>query len=116
MRVKDLTGAELDYWVAKANGDLRDSFVPTRDVEIDPELFAKVRKEKHHYSTNWAHGGPIIERQRIGLAAYEDGTWGGYTFDHAAGQLALDYEGPTALVAAMRCYVASKFGVEVPAE
>jgi hypothetical protein len=66
-------------------------------------------------SEDWAQGGPIIERERIELVAVELGEeW-----------IARDYwkefaeqSGPTPLVAAMRCYVASKLGeeVEVPNE
>ena len=54
--------------------------------------------------TNWAHGGPIIEREVIGVFP----THGGW----AAGL----QSGPTPLIAAMRCYVASRLGdeVEVP--
>jgi hypothetical protein len=57
-------------------------------------------------STDWAQGGPIIEREKLELTAYEE-TW------HC-----FDYSGPTPLIAAMRCYVASKLGdeVEIPEE
>lgn len=66
-------------------------------------------------STNWAQGGPLIARM------FE----GGLQLTKVAGQVraSLDtpngfYYGPTPLIAAMRCYVASKLGdtVEVPGE
>lgn len=74
-------------------------------------------------STDWSQGGPIIEREEICLEIHEgrhtraafynmrtnfDGKAKGY--GHAFG--------PTPLVAAMRCFVASKLGdeVDVPAE
>jgi hypothetical protein len=71
---------------------------------------------EHHYSADWAHGGPIIEREGIDVR-YTGQTWG------AARQLN-EYEepdewfGPTPLIAAMRCYVASVLGdeVDVPEE
>ena len=81
---------------------------------------------KHGYinssSTDWTLGGPIIEREQLSVGTR-------YTSDqiyHDADVLCwarnaiggfLKY-GPTPLIAAMRCYVASKLGdeVEVPDE
>ncbi len=63
-------------------------------------------------STGWPQGGPIIEREEIAVwPDQEGGWWARITADE-------DYTGPTPLVAAMRCYVASKLGeeVEVPDE
>jgi hypothetical protein len=63
-------------------------------------------------SENWADGGPIIEREKIGLkytgAAMEFVAW-------VNGELSTvhDHYGPTPLIAAMRCYVASKMGDEI---
>ena len=78
--------------------------------------------DPHFYSTDWALAGPIIERERIGFkytgTAMEFVAW-------VNGELSTvnDQHGPTPLIAAMRCYVASKFGddlvlfkVEVPNE
>ena len=69
-----------------------------------------------HPSSDWAHGGPIIEREKIVLLYYgaegeDGGPWeaqmGGDT--HYVDQYAGDAtSGPTALVAAMRAYVESK--------
>lgn len=65
---------------------------------------------KGHYtykpSTDWSQGGPIIEREKMGVFPTHDG-W-------AAGM----QSGPTPLIAAMRCYVANKLGdeVEIPKE
>ena len=69
-------------------------------------------------STDWSQGGPIIERELIEVGrqhgewiacinAPENGDW------ESTGQY-----GPTPLIAAMRCYVASKLGdeVELPEE
>lgn len=65
-------------------------------------------------STNWAQGGRIIEREGIELAMHADqwrAVWHGED-----GSIYQD--GPTPLIAAMRCYVASKLGdeVDVPEE
>ena len=60
-------------------------------------------------STDWELGGPIIEREKIELTHDGFEWWARIWADE-------DYEGPTPLIAAMRCYVASKLGdeVEVP--
>jgi hypothetical protein len=63
-------------------------------------------------STSWAQGGPIIERERINIS--DDGG-DGWKADDSIGHWGY---GPTPLLAAMRCYVASKLGeeVEIPEE
>ena len=97
MKVRALTGATLDYWVAKAEG-------------IDPSL-----PHMNGPSTNWAQGGPIIERERIDIEhCADDSCLAIHSGNFDRGDFG--FEGPTPLVAAMRAYVASKFGLEVPDE
>ena len=62
-------------------------------------------------STDWSQGGAIIERERISIT-HQVGQWAAQTDDD------LFAYGPPPLVAAMRCYVASKLGdtVDIPAE
>ena len=64
------------------------------------------------YSSDWAHGGPILERE--GISIYR------MTSDWSAAYnpSGTPQDGPTPLIAAMRCYVASRLGdeVEVPEE
>jgi hypothetical protein len=111
MKTSELEGALLDYWVARAEGldaELSDGvcFIPRTGV-----IFRA--------STNWAQGGPIIERERIEINPRSDrGYW-----EWCAVPLLNDAEwwerfqyGITPLVAAMRAYVASKFGDEVADE
>lgn len=59
---------------------------------------------------DWRFFGPIIERECIELTLNTDTTGGKWR--------AGNYTGPTPLVAAMRCYVASKMGdeLDVPGE
>ena len=92
MKTNQLTGHALDWAVAKAIGEYKPVAVPS-------------------YSTDWAQGGPIIERERITVIAMPNGTWATSTPLHS-------FHHPTPLIAAMRCYVASKLGdeVEIPAE
>jgi hypothetical protein len=93
MKTSELTGTALDWAVAKCKGEL----------EYWPEI---------EYSTNWAQGGPIIERERIEVRPYDGVKW------IATDNLTNHTVGPTPLIAAMRCYVASKLGddIDVPEE
>lgn len=114
MKVADLSGAELDYWVARAEGV----------EELGLDQYGAFQRRAHgeikplRYSTDWSQGGPILDRERIALnptggvenpwqaectgfpEGHYDGIWHGV--------------GPTPLIAAMRAYVSSKFGEEVP--
>ena len=69
-----------------------------------------------HPSTDWAQGGPTIEREKIATEWTPNNEWRACIewLDEPT------YEGfgPTPLIAAMRCYVASKLGdeVEIPKE
>ncbi len=71
------------------------------------------------YSTDWAQGGLIIERENISIVREGDaGNWIASVYDYAKADWYLHTEGCTPLEAAMRCYVASKLGdeVEIPKE
>jgi hypothetical protein len=68
---------------------------------------------EHDYSTDWSQGGPIIEREGITITQYDDyPNWSAtlYATDYNEHKAAT---GPTPLIAAMRCYVASKLGAEI---
>lgn len=72
-------------------------------------------------SRDWSQGGPIIDRERIDLSWQSSGRadWMAYGDDQTDAGVPLYAEnGPTPLVAAMRCFVASKLGdeVDVPQE
>lgn len=104
MKIKssELTGAALDWAVAKCEG---------RDIILlDGEI---VWRDEVRYSTDWALGGPIIEREKIDTNTSYPNTWVATCHDGSK-----TCTGPTPLVAAMRCRVASKLGeeVEVPEE
>ena len=112
MRTSDLQGAALDWAVAKCEGR-EPSYYKGRmratahpDFPDSPPMFGP----ELNYSIDWAQGGPIIERERIELRGDGDGGWIAYD------NLNPEQKGTTPLIAAMRCYVASKLGdsVEVP--
>lgn len=64
---------------------------------------------------SWALGGPIIEREKISTYPMPGGVGGKWRAEKYGRHL---QAGPAPLIAAMRCYVASKLGeeVEVPDE
>lgn len=107
MKVSELMGAQLDYWVGAAEGLV---------VEIkDGVCFREVPDGKRDYapSKDWSQGGEIIEKENI--CWYEQGD----ELIVEAGELAryrmsLPVHIPK-LIAAMRCFVASKYGEEVAA-
>ena len=106
MRVAELEGLDLDYWVFRAEHP------ETRWTRSDWE------SQSIPYSLSWQWGGPIIERERIMIVP------AGYNGDPEHEWMAGDEEcwtkfrqprwrGPTPLVAAMRAFVSRKFGDEV---
>jgi hypothetical protein len=131
MKTSELTGAALDWAVAKATKRL-DTVIrdPARlgtsitDVGTDDDgaLWVYVPGNKRapytkwSPSTDWAQSGPIIEREKITVGAPGDmgGSWVAWPGlnEH------LLVTGPTPLIAAMRSFVASKLGdeVDVPKE
>jgi len=95
-KTNELTGAALDWAVAVCEYGYGADYKTNR------------------YSTDWSLGGPVIERELIEIVrggAYAENFW-------KATRNSSTVYGPTPLVAAMRCYVASKMGdeVELPKE
>ena len=68
---------------------------------------------EYYPSTDWAQGGPIIEREGIDLQ-YQGGDNDKWAADMFGAECSV--YGDTPLIAAMRCYVASKLGDEVEPE
>jgi hypothetical protein len=114
VKVSELQGAALDWAVAKAEGVdgyiVNESFM-TRWTDDECEDGVD-----YHYSTDWAQGGPIIEREGISVAMDDVEPWCGFIEDDETNTLL--FSGPTPLIAAMRCYVASQMGdeIELPEE
>lgn len=120
-RVAELEGSLLDTAVAKALADPRISMWGVAPwIEDGLGLGHGSSGRAFRPSIEWDFGGPIIERERIALAEM-GGRWHamlpnnpmrGDSYIDAYSD-SFDSEGPTALIAAMRAYVASKFGDEV---
>ena len=103
IKTNELHGAALDWAVAQCEG----------------------YKDQIAFSTCWEHGGPIIEREGITIGQrfapkflpknsplVVDWTAQYFQAPHSALEVHRQH-GPTPLIAAMRCYVASKLGDEV---
>lgn len=100
MKTSEATPLQIDYLVAKCKGGWilsMDSFIPHHSLG------------RMNYSTDWALAGPIIERECIAMWPDEEGGFLA-SANEGAGR---DFHGETYLIAAMRCYVASKLGDEV---
>ena len=106
IKTSELTGPALRWAVAIIQ--LKDKSIPTK--QLPPWQLV----ENFHPDTDWARGGPIVEREKLGWF------WdSGNEYWCASNPKATFCEdGPTPLIAAMRCLVASKLGdeVEVPDE
>lgn len=113
IQTSELTGAALDWAVAKCEGPNS-----VAACYYDEDDLPMCRDEAPHMewqpSTDWSQGGPIIEREKIGIDCDGLGTWFA-SYDLTA-ETAFGATGPTPLIAAMRCFVASKLGdkVDVP--
>lgn len=118
VKVSEASGPVLDWMVAKLVGK---SYVKgDTDYAPDGRIYQRgtAQPTGPHYSTDWAQGGPIIEREGICFASIRKGRkiagWrAAYRKDGVFG-----FDSSTTLIAACRCFVASKLGeeVEVPDE
>lgn len=137
MKTSELTGIALDWAVAKCLPEPK-TVLGLLDLDI---------YNGFNPSTNWSQGGPIIEREKITIVCAEGdynpskagtpdcydtywvaekgrlsaGTSYGPQGDDWGEGFHIDVDcmtGPTPLIAAMRCYVASKLGdtIDIPEE
>jgi hypothetical protein len=143
VKTSELTGAALNLMVATAmkmswwthrtaDWDTNNGYtdwVLDSDGKLKKFYFDGSRSRAGHWevievfepSTDWSQGGPITEREVI--ATHGNPAW---TAQYSVTQLAhhggyrgyFRCVGPTPLIAAMRCFVASKLGdeVDVPEE
>lgn len=123
VKTQDLTGIALDWAVAKCEGSVTelafDGIAYGFKLDGNLKVLAKgwAPSMSWYPSSNWAQGGPIIEREEIGLRmnvpCSPGRTWEGRPSPLAKGAGGKFGYGPTPLIAAMRCLVASKLGEEV---
>jgi hypothetical protein len=118
MKTNELSGAALDWAVATCEGYKKwDGECFTEYADGYPGAFFI---SDWNPSTNWAQGGAIIAREKLGMWFCDEvvdaetdvmvrgAAWYAETFEGEHG-----VTGQTALIAAMRCYVASKLGDDV---
>lgn len=143
IKTSEVTGAALDWLVAIAEGCsvyLRHTFINARALYVnhdgstlawhlsqqtnDPiigNLETGATQPLPAYSTDWAHGGPILSREGISRTFDHSGLWVAYWTDGYtegdAGNKWMQCDS-SELVAGLRCHVASKLGdtVDVPEE
>ena len=111
MKVSELEGWGLDYWVARAEGIKFERKGDIGIYELHGNDVGGYNRHEYSPSTDWARGGPIIEREWItlGVDTLSDGkSWCARVSDQHG-----YWTGPTPLIGAMRAFVASKLGEEV---
>lgn len=142
MKTSALTGRALDWAVTVAVGGsptMRHDYLRTKAArnnrpqeELDWHLSTQpngpitvteegVTVPVPYYRLDWAQGGPIIEREGIELVQGNDvyfpkGNENGDYYEKlwiASLNNGEKFHGPTPLIAAMRCYAASKLGGEI---
>jgi hypothetical protein len=104
MKTDELAGAALDWAVAKCEGN--EIIIRKGCLWIPTEC----------YSTDWAQGGPIIEREGFGFEFNPEEEE--FIAFYPTKQGSPEGIGKTHLIAAMRCYVVAKWNdeVEIPEE
>lgn len=146
IKTSELSGAALDWAVAMAegrtihDGDWYGPYAPEATLKVSRHRSGNIDALCHlgggayQPSSRWDCGGPIIEREHIATRQHSGGTWYAMLSRHLGDgeraqwdlyhwvsrdkSIQVRFTGPTPLIAAMRCFVASKLGdeVEVPGE
>ena len=128
IKVAEATNTQLDWLVAKCEGAkdirFRGEYWIVTDTDGGWEYLANLP-----YSTDPSLMWPIIEREGIDVFTSYEGSriegsfaektgWAARRHTHGGPLNPKRFLGPTSLIAAARCYVASKLGenVEVPEE
>ena len=109
---KELTGLALEFATHKAMGTFDVQENGMQGISLVDYIAAG-----GGYHLDWETCGPIISRERISLLPEYSGIeWdacikGMNTYDGWEGEH--DATGPTAIIAAMRCFIDAKIGAEV---
>ena len=135
MKTSDLIGPALDWAVAKCEGETLSQASLAFQIK-EHGCLQRPHLGSWKPSTSWAQGGPLIEKERIGLEFMDNfEAWSSsivredgqdresYSDDQDRESYTVEQEsfvgyGPTPLIAAMRVFVASRLGneVDVPEE
>jgi hypothetical protein len=124
MKTSELIGPALDWAVAKCEGYDEHEW----DHEVSNMWLIRRSTQTEHWlidyfqpSTDWSQGGAIIEREDLAIGHANSGEAPENRFGASKIGIhpwAIEAGGPTKLIAAMRCYIASKVGdeIEIPKE
>lgn len=113
MKTQDLSGAALDWAVATCEGYTA-LHMDEGYLGQEPQLVMFPPRREYgvmelvelRFSSGWDFGGFLIESERISITWECEKGWYAYIGDTYS-------YGETPLIAAMRCYVASKLGAEI---
>ena len=108
MNAEQLIGSALDWSVAKCEVVIKG----------DPLDIGFILEGGYSPSTQWEQGGLIIDAEIDELIRYRVNPDTVMWSATARGDMECEADGPTALIAAMRCYVKYKLGneIDVPIE
>jgi hypothetical protein len=124
IKVSEATEIQIDWLVAKCEGIPLVLLSPFKGVKNFVMLGQNMKPTSIEYTPtiSWAQGGPIIEREQLEVSPRYWNVEGWHWVAYVLGANNIDdnfeQRGSTPLIAAMRCYVASKLGdeIEIPDE
>lgn len=114
MKVSDLSGSELDWWAAKANG-----LAPLRvyDSGAEPSVYIEAHGERIRFqpSARYLDAHPLIQKAAIRLGTVDTNPISHFAYKLGAeGKMECQHAGRTGAEAAMRTFVALTYGEELP--
>lgn len=115
MKIKtaDLIGPALDWAVAECLEATRIQLYECNGRRMIRVSLPEGIHAPWEPSCYWGQGGPIIEQEAIGIGCLGKSAMYANPWLAARTEDNTDYAGPTPLIAAMRCFVASRLGDEV---
>ncbi len=118
MKTSELSGHALDRIVSQLEGWTYRHDFKYGDMFFPPNLYkgetTRWEASPPKYSVNWAQGGPIIDREEITCGPWTTSPCMAHYGTHdTVNSKNVRMTGSTQLIAAMRCYVASKLGDEI---
>lgn len=126
MKTAELDGVLLDYWTARADGHERVKILNAGErlngVRVEQDTCAATTPgfsdwwQPYHADT-WHNAGPLMQREKIGVTfGALGGEWHALVLKDGVLGIRHTTTGPTPTIAAMRAFVASRFGDTVPDE
>lgn len=112
IKVADATPRQIDWLVAQCEGLNPNTDPERRRQFVGYPGFAEANGFGYgikQYSTDWSHGGPIITREKISIRQWVDVPVVNAYMPNSD----WSFDAASPLIAAMRCYIASKLGEEV---